>query len=80
MYKEIINKMFEIAGHDVTYDDVINRKDDWFLDYTMTTEQQKQWIEWGVDFIRKKTRTSKQRAEMAMQWIVLDHSLMLKDC
>ena len=69
--------MFEIAGHDVTYDDVINRKDEWFLDYTMTTEQQKQWIEWGVDFIRKKTRTSKQRAERAMHWIVLNHGLML---
>ncbi len=72
--------MFEIAGHDVTYEDVINRKDDWFNQYTMTTEQQKQWIEWGVDFIRKKTRTTKKRAEKAMQWIVLDHSLMLKDC
>ena len=26
---DILNKMFEIAGHQVTFDDIKNRKDDW---------------------------------------------------
>ena len=27
---DLINKMFEIAGHNVTYDDIKDRKDDWY--------------------------------------------------
>ena len=32
---DIINKMFEIAGHDVTYDDIVG-VDEWWQKYTMT--------------------------------------------
>ncbi len=39
--------MFEIAGHQVTYDDVKDRKDDWFQQWTMTVEQNEEWQEWG---------------------------------
>ena len=27
--KTLINKMFEIAGHNVTYEDIKDRKDNW---------------------------------------------------
>ena len=36
---DIINKMFEIAGHPVTYEDIKDRKDAWYQEWTMTTEQ-----------------------------------------
>ena len=26
----LINKMFEIAGHEVTFNDIVDRKDNWF--------------------------------------------------
>ena len=32
---DLINQMFIIAGHDVTYDDILG-VDDWFRKYTMT--------------------------------------------
>jgi len=31
---DLINKMFEIAGYDVKYDDIKDRQDDWYtMDY-----------------------------------------------
>ena len=51
---DIINKMFEIAGHDVTYDDVKDRQDNWYTQWTMTMEQSEEWRKWGVAEIKKQ--------------------------
>ena len=40
---DLINQMFIIAGHDVTYDDIKGRKDDWYTEWTMTTAQCEEW-------------------------------------
>ena len=37
--KILIDKMFELAGHAVKYEDIVDRKDNWFWDWTMTMEQ-----------------------------------------
>ena len=68
---DVINKMFEIAGHDVTYDDIKDRKDDWYAQWTMTMEQSDQWKEWGVEEIRKRFRYNKKWAEKEMGMITL---------
>ena len=39
---DLINKMFEIAGHDVKFEDIKDRKDAWYTDWTMTVEQNEQ--------------------------------------
>ena len=66
--KDLIDKMFEIAGHDVRYEDVIDRKDAWYQEYTMTEQQSQQWREWGEEYLRKTKKWSKAscRKEMAM--------------
>lgn len=51
--RTIINKMFEIAGHNVTYDDVKGRTDAWYQDWTMTVAQDKKWKEWMVEYFKK---------------------------
>jgi hypothetical protein len=79
LYKDIINKMFEISKHDITFNDVLKRKDNWFQQYTMTTEQQKQWIEWSENYLRKKTNMSKYAINITMQWLILDVSLLVVD-
>ena len=43
----MINKMFEIAGHSVTFENIKDRKDDWYVQWTMTEEQTKEWRDWG---------------------------------
>lgn len=66
--KQLIDKMFEIADHDLKFEDVEGRTDNWFQQYTMTEEQNKEWREWGTSLIAKKKRISKKRAasDMAM--------------
>jgi len=53
MVKDIINTMFIIAGHDVTYEDIKDRKDKWYEQWTMTPEQEEKWMEHMVKYFRK---------------------------
>ena len=68
--KELIDKMFEIAGHPLKFEDVEGRKDNWFQQYTMTEAQNKEWRDWGITFLTKKRRWSKKMAEREM--VMLD--------
>jgi hypothetical protein len=76
---DIINKMFEIAGHDVTYDDIKDRKDDWYTQWTMTMTQNDEWKEWGIVEIRKRFRYNKKLAEREMAMIILQWGLKFND-
>jgi hypothetical protein len=74
---DLINEMFKIAGHSVTYDDIKDRKDQWFSEYTMTEEQNEQWIKWGRIYLRKKLNIYAKQAEKEMLWINLMWGLKL---
>ena len=69
--KDLINKMFELAGHTARYEDVIGRQDNWFQQYTMTQDQNEEWRKWGVEYLRKKKRWTKKMAEREMAMIDL---------
>ena len=71
LIKTLIDQMFIIAGHELRYDDVIGRKDNWFQQYTMTETQRDEWKEWGISYIRKKKRWSKKLAEREMAFLDL---------
>jgi len=75
----LIDQMFIIAGHKVSYDDIIGRKDDWYCQWTMTDAQRTEWMEWGVAYIRKKKRWSKKLAEREMAFIDLYCGLKSSD-
>lgn len=73
LVEDIINTMFLIAGHDVGYADVKDRKDQWYLEWTMTPEQQAQWKEYCVNYFKKHRLWSKSKcireADMAnLMW------------
>jgi hypothetical protein len=76
---DIINQMFVIAGHDVTFDDIKDRKDDWFTDWTMTTAQAEEWKKWGVDYLRKELKMNKGLAEREMMWVNVQWGLKYSD-
>jgi hypothetical protein len=76
---DLINKMFEIAGHDVTLDDIKDRKDDWYTNWTMTVEQYEQWKNWGTDYLRKSLRLRKEAAQKQMAWFALNYGLKFSD-
>jgi predicted double-glycine peptidase len=71
----IIDKMFEIAGYDICYNDIVHRQDEWYTEYTMTKAQEKEWLEWGADFIRNSNKWYKGMAEREMAMINLTYGL-----
>jgi hypothetical protein len=74
-----INEMFRIAGHEVTYDDVKDRKDNWFHDWTMTMAQNDEWQRWGKKYLQKNLNMYAKRAEKEMQWASLMWGLKYSD-
>jgi hypothetical protein len=68
---DLINQMFIIAGHQVTYDDIKDRKDDWYTQWEMTVEQADEWKSWGENYLRKTFKMNKYLAEREMAMINL---------
>lgn len=77
--EHLIDKMFEIAGHDVTYNDIKDRKDDWYAQWTMSMEQSEQWKEYGITYLRKVFKWNKRVAEKEMLWFNLQWGLKYND-
>ena len=65
---DLINEMFKIAGHDVTYNDIVGRTDAWYNDWTITESQYDEWQKFGKAYLRKNLKMNKLQAdrEMAM--------------
>jgi hypothetical protein len=76
---DLINEMFRIAGHAVTFEDIKDRKDDWYTQWTMTMAQNDEWQQWGKKYLQKTLRTPAKLAEREMQWISLQYGLKFLD-
>ena len=76
---DLLNQMFVIAGHQVTYEDIKDRKDHWWTEWTMTMAQADEWKAWGVDYLRKNLKLTKVLAEKEMQWVNLQWGLKYSD-
>jgi transcription initiation factor IIE alpha subunit len=76
---DLVNMMFEIAGHTVTFEDIKDRKDNWFHQWTMTTEQNDQWKLWGKKYLIKNLRMNAKMAEKEMMWVSLQWGLKFSD-
>ena len=77
--KEMIDKMFEIAGHPLKFEDVEGRTDNWFQQYTMTEAQNEEWRDWGIKLIMKKRRYNKYLADREMRMLDLYCGLKISD-
>jgi hypothetical protein len=75
----IINKMFEIAGHEVTYNDIKDRKDAWYTDWTMTMEQDEEWKKWMRDYFIKECKMLKGLVEREAAMVSLMWGLKISD-
>ena len=71
---DLINQMFIIAGHNVTYDDIVGVKD-WFREYTMTVEQGEEFKKWGKKYLMKNLQMWAASAEKEMMWFNLQWGL-----
>jgi hypothetical protein len=77
--EDLINQMFIIAGHDVTFNDVKTRQDNWFQQWTMTMAQNEEWQEWGTKYLQKTFRKKVKLAEKEMMWFSLQYGLSFSD-
>jgi len=77
--EELINRMFSIAGHQVVFEDIKDRKDDWYYQWTMTKEQNEEWFKWGTDYIKKELKTTKKMASMTMRMFDLSYGLKVSE-
>jgi hypothetical protein len=77
--KELIDKMFELAGHDLKFEDVEGRTDNWFQQHTMTEAQNEEWREWGIKLIMKKRRYNRYLADREMRMLDLYCGLKISD-
>lgn len=77
--KTLIDKMFEIAGHPLKFEDVEGRTDNWFQEYTMTEAQNEEWLDWGIGFIMKKRRYNRVLANREMRMLDLYCGLKISD-
>lgn len=71
----LINKMFEVAGHNVTFEDIKGRTDNWYQQWTMTEEQNQEWREWGIKYLKKQKGLVKHFAEREMAMFDLMYGL-----
>lgn len=76
---DLINQMFIIAGHEVTFDDIKDRKDNWFQEYSMTVEQSNEFKNWGKKYLMKELRMYAKQAEREMMWFNLQWGLTYSD-
>ena len=77
--KELIDKMFEIAGHPLKFEDVEGRTDNWFQQHTMTEAQNKEWRDWGTNYLNKKRRCGIKYASREMAMLDLYCGLKISD-
>jgi hypothetical protein len=76
---DLINKMFEIAGHSVTYDDIKDREDDWYTQWTISVVENEEWMRWGREYLIKNLKLYPKIAEREMQIISLMWGLKFSD-
>jgi hypothetical protein len=77
---ELINLMFKISGYEICFQDVLEMEDGWYNHYTMTEEQNKNWMEEGEKLIRKKLKyLTKEGVRKKMDWVNSMWGLKIKE-
>lgn len=73
IYEQLVNKMLE--KHNIDWDFVIKNpiieETPWYDHYTWSSEEQDQFKEWAVDFLRKNYKMPKYKAEGEVSLFIL---------
>ena len=77
--KHLINKMFEYAHIPQTYDDIKDRKDEWYQEYTMTQAQSNAFKDYAIRYLKRELKTGYYKADTEYQWFDLMWGLRISD-
>lgn len=73
--ENLINVMMQIAGYELTAQDLAKEGGEWYSKYTMTPEQEKQWMEWGQKYLKQTLKYNARQAYKNMQMFNLAYGL-----
>lgn len=76
--REVFIKLIDMqmAQHGLTYEDIKNEPN-FYTKYTTTREKEAEWINEGVELIRKELKLNKKSAQIEMSWVVLQWGLRI---
>lgn len=77
--KHLINKMFEYAHIPQTYDDIKDRKDEWYREFTMTQEESNAFKDYAIRYLKRELKTGYYKADTEYQWFDLMYGLRISD-
>lgn len=77
--EHLINKMFEYAHIPQTYDDIKNRKDEWYREFTMTQEESNAFKDYAIRYLKRQLKTGYYKADTEYQWFDLMYGLRISD-
>ena len=75
----LINKMFEYAHIPQTYDDIKDRKDEWYREFTMTQEESDAFKDYAIRYLKRELKTGYYKADTEYQWFDLMWGLRISD-
>lgn len=71
----LLNEQYKLVG--LTFEKVEAMSQDEFLNYTITLQQQTEWKEWAVAYLRKKKRWAKAYAQKEVAMLDFAYGLSL---
>ena len=77
--KHLINKMFEYAHIPQTYDNIKDRKDEWYREFTMTQEVSNAFKDYAIRYLKRELKTGYYKADTEYQWFDLMWGLRISD-
>jgi hypothetical protein len=77
--EHLINKMFEYAHIPQTYNDIKDRKDEWYREFTMTQEESNAFKDYAIRYLKRELKTGYYKADTEYQWFDLMYGLRISD-
>lgn len=72
---KLLDKMLELAGHSIYYDEYVKLSDKYKSDYTISQADLNVWSNWAVRFLQKELNYNLKQAEEEVSWIQHYHGL-----
>lgn len=72
VFTKLVNRQLLPFGK--TYEEVANDPR-WYLRYTVTPEQEKEFMAWGVQLLKEELKLNKRTAENEMSWFIMQWGL-----
>jgi hypothetical protein len=77
--EHLINKMFEYAHIPQTFNDIKDRKDEWYREFTMTQEESNAFKDYAIRYLKRELKTGYYKADTEYQWFDLMYGLRISD-